>query len=190
VLGDAQITMIVEYLHANDIHAVAIESSALEMITGANSVGRIMVPEEEVGEALDLLEPEEATGSVETPVEDEEDEEEEFSTFDKAVLGATAVIMSPIGAAIGYVIARTFAEDEVADENETECPICGTFLELSDDELDQRWYTCPECENVVPLEDFVVCPTCQAELVLDAREKAQGWFICPDCRRAMRVKHY
>ena len=37
-------------------------------------------------------------------------------------------------------------EPELTGE-EVECPYCGVTLELDEQEIEQGWFTCPECEQ-------------------------------------------
>ncbi len=187
-VGVSQTEMIVEYLRAQGVHAVAVENRALGLITGANSTARVLVPEEDVGQALYLLEPDEDMDTEEDNA-DEFDDNSSISGIDKAVLGATAIALNPLGAGIGFVMAATMGseEDKRADDL-FDCPQCGTRLELSENEFDQRWFICPDCAAFIRLDDFVVCLSCRSELELDAEEQSRGWYICPECRRAVRLR--
>jgi hypothetical protein len=40
-------------------------------------------------------------------------------------------------------------EEESPYDDYVECPQCGTALELDETELEQGWFTCPECHEVV-----------------------------------------
>ena len=186
-VGTAQTGMVVEYLRERGIHAVALGSRALGMITGENVVARVMVPEQEVGATLDLIEPDddfqESSESNEEGLSDSS-----ISDSSKALLGVTAFVFNPLGAGIAY--AASHAIDTEEDEVSTkafDCPKCWTALELSDDEIEQGQFTCPECDHFVQLDDFTVCPSCQSSLELDADEKARGWYICPECRWAIGI---
>jgi len=187
--GVSRTEMIIEYLRAQGIQAVAIENRAIGLITGANSTARLMVPEEDVGQALYLLEPDDDLEEEEDSA-DENDADSSVSGIDKAVLGATAIALNPLGAGIGFVIASTVGSDD--DETAYEligCPQCGANLELSEYEVEQKWFTCSECHEFIQLDDFVICLLCRSELELDADELSRGWYICPECRRAVRLKH-
>ncbi len=186
-IGVSQTEMIIEYLRDQGIHAVAIENRALGLITGANSTARVMVLEEDVAQALYLLEPD---GDVDAEEDnaDDIDDNSTISGIDKAVLGATAIALNPLGAGIGFAISKTMGSEEETAYELVFCPQCGANLELSEDEVKQRWYTCPECEEFIRLDDFVVCLSCRSELVLDAEELSRGWYICPECRRAVRLR--
>jgi uncharacterized protein YbaR (Trm112 family) len=189
-LGVSHTGMVIEYLRGNGIHAIAIESTAIGLITGANSTARVMVPEEEAGQTLYLLEPEADIENDEDSV-DEFDSSSSVSGIDKAVLGATALALSPLGLGIAYAISRTMSsEEDEAVNRSMYCPTCGIGLELSEEELLRRQFTCPDCDQVVRLDDQVVCPKCRSELDLDSDEQARGWYICPECRWAVRIKHF
>jgi len=186
--GVSQTEMIIGYLRAQGIQAVAIEDRALGLITGANSTARVMVPEDDVGQALYLLEPDDDL-DVEEESADEDDAGSSVSGIDKAVLGATAIALNPLGAGIGYAISKTMvSEGEKTGYESVCCPHCGTDLDLSEDEVNQRWFTCPECDEFIRLDDFVVCLSCRSELELDAEDLSRGWYICPECRRAVRLR--
>ncbi len=186
-IGTTQTGMVVEYLRERGIHTVALGSRALGMITGENTVARVMVPEEEVGLTLELLEPEDDYQEILDNVEDSQSVSS-ISGSAKALLGATAIVFNPVGVGIAYAASHTFdSEEDDTDSNTFDCPNCWTSLELSADELDQRQFKCPECNQFVQLDDFAVCPSCQSSLELDAEEKSRGWYICPECRWAVRI---
>jgi uncharacterized protein YbaR (Trm112 family) len=184
--GTANTKMIVEYLRENDIVAIVSGSTSLGLLTGANSSARVMVPEEDVEKAMYLLEPE---GYVEGEENDasENDVPTSVSDMHKAVLGATAIAFNPLGTGIAYLVSRTVNLRDKSTNNQIDCPACGNRLDLSEAELEKGQLTCPECDEVVGLEGFVICPTCQSELELDADEQSRGWYICPECRWAHRI---
>ncbi|MGB3715033.1 MAG: hypothetical protein WA996_11450 [Candidatus Promineifilaceae bacterium] len=167
---------------------MAIETRSFALITGANSTARVMVPEEDVGPALNLLEPEDGFVAEEEGAE-ELDSTSSASAVNKTVLGATAIAFNPLGAGIAYAISKTIStEEEQTVGNQVDCPECGVGLELSDDELVERRFTCPECDQVIGLDDFVICPSCRSELELDAVEQSRGWYICPEYWRVVCTK--
>lgn len=185
--GVSQTEMIIEYLRDNGIHVVAIESRALGLITGTNTGARVMVPEDEVGLTLSLLKPED-NNDIEEDDADETYPTSQISGIDKAVLVATAFALSPLGTVIAYSISRTISdeEDEI-DDHLVDCPNCGIGLELSDDNILDGRFACPECDKVTKLDDLVVCSRCRTQLELDADELSRGWYICPECRWAVRI---
>jgi uncharacterized protein YbaR (Trm112 family) len=183
--GTSQTGMVVEYLRERGIHAVALGSRALGMITGENTAARVMVTEEEVGQALDLLEPESDYESWDDT--DESDSSSSMSGTTRALLDATAFVFNPLGTGIAYAASQSMDSDgDKSANNLIDCPNCRTGLELSADEIELRQFTCPECDEIVQLDDFVVCPHCQSELELEADERSRGWYICPECRWAVR----
>ncbi len=110
------------------------------------------------------------------------------SAVDKTLLGVTAVALNPLGAGIAYALSKTIrSEEDHSAGNLVDCPECGIGLELSGDEMIERRFTCPECDQDINLDDFAVCPSCRSELELDADEQIRGWYICPECRRAVRL---
>jgi hypothetical protein len=97
-----------------------------------------MVPEEDVGKALYLLDPGDNVG-VEEDSADEDEANSSISGIDKAVLGATAIALNPLGAGIGYAISKIMGSEEEKTAYEfVYCPHCGTGLDLSEDEVTQR----------------------------------------------------
>jgi uncharacterized protein YbaR (Trm112 family) len=186
-IGTTQTGMVVEFLREEGIHAVALGSRALGIITGENTVARVMVPEEEVGPTLDLLDPQSDSEDRWVGTADS-DSTSSMSSTTKALLGATAFVFSPLGAGIAIAMSQTFNSEEDKDTNNLiDCPNCWTGLELSDDEMEQRQFTCPECNQITRLDDMVVCPSCRLSLKLDADEQSRGWYICPECRWAVRL---
>jgi len=87
------------------------------------------------------------------------------------------------------------AEKSTGENRLVVCDYCDTELELSDDELSQGWYVCPECDQISHLAELsgkdqdaqerhpkqVECGHCQEIVTLSATEVRQGWFICPEC---------
>ncbi len=65
------------------------------------------------------------------------------------------------------------------------CPNCGTELELNVTEIEQGWFTCPECTEWVELNTLVTCPNCGSRLQLDERELEAGYYVCPDCEETV-----
>lgn len=184
--GTENTKMIVEYLRDNGITAVVSGSTSLGLLTGANSPARVLVPEEDVEQAMYLLAPE-AGPEEEEDNADKEDVPDSMSDMHKAVLGATAIAFNPLGAGIAYVVSKTVNLKDESANNLIDCPACGNQLVVSEAELEERQLTCPECDEVISLEGFVICPSCQSELELDAEELSRGWYICPECRWANRV---
>jgi hypothetical protein len=187
--GPTEAGMIVEYLRAEGIRAVAWQEgagNALGLYMGSLGTARVMVPEEDAEEALALLEEEdEPLGSG----DDETDDEDSASGLTKAVLGATAVIVNPIGAGIAVGLSYFMGSDTEKVEGRTiDCRICGTNLELSPEEVNQGWYVCPECESTVHLVVLSRCPVCQTELELDEAEIAQRWYRCSECNELVQLQ--
>jgi predicted RNA-binding Zn-ribbon protein involved in translation (DUF1610 family) len=68
-----------------------------------------------------------------------------------------------------------------------DCAQCRTTLELSDEEVAQGHFVCPECGWLIQLSSYVVCPVCQTQLVLDEAEREQSWYRCPECDQVIQL---
>lgn len=68
-----------------------------------------------------------------------------------------------------------------------ECTQCGTPLELSDQEVAQGHFICPECRWLIQLSNYVVCPVCQTRVALDEAQRKQGWYRCPECDQVTQL---
>ena len=188
--GETEAAMVVEYLRAEGIKAVAWQEgagNALGLYVGNLGTAKIMVPEWDAEEALALLEVDEEFDEL--PEGFEEYEEDSPSGVTKAVLGATAVIMNPIGAgiAVGLSYFMGSGDSDEADRK-VACRQCGTGLELSQEEAEQGWYVCPECDSRNHLVVLARCPNCQTELELDESEVAQRWYRCSECNELVNIK--
>jgi len=188
--GPMEAGLLVEYLRAEGIKAVAWPEGggeALGFTDGPLAASKILVPEDSFQEALALLEAEEI------PADEMEDEDGEGSgsTSDlaKAVLGATALALNPIGTGIAVGLAYFMGSDlDEESEGMVDCMACGTALELNREELEQGWFTCPECDTAQPLAVLTRCPSCQAELQLDETELEEGRYQCPECGQEVQLK--
>ncbi len=69
-----------------------------------------------------------------------------------------------------------------------DCPECGTTLDLSLEEAEQGWYTCPECDNVSAIAVLSRCPTCETEVELNKEEVALQRYQCPECGEDVRLQ--
>lgn len=187
--GPMEAGLIVEYLRAEGIKAVAWPEGggeALGFTDGPLAASKILVPEDSFQEALALLEAEES------PAEEMEDEDEggsgSTSDLTKAVLGATALAVNPIGT--GIAIGLTYFMGSDLDEEgggEVDCLACGAALELNREEAEQGWFTCPECGTPQPLALLTRCPNCQSELELDEAELEAGRYQCPECGQEVEL---
>lgn len=143
-----------------------------------------MVREDQVQLARSILEAE-----IETDPNLYQADDDQLSDTSKAVLGLTAIAFNPIGTGIAFGISKVIGRRDAAERAYiVECVQCGTALELTDQEVAQGRYTCPECKMLVQLDAYVVCPTCQAQLALDKSELQQGWYRCPDCDQVTKIE--
>lgn len=183
--GSIEAGMIVEYLRAEGIQAVAWQEgvgNAMGLYTGGMGTAKVMVPEASVDEALALLEVDEGYDPSIT------EEDEPTSGLTKAVLGATAVVMNPIGAGIAVGLSYFMGSDPQDEENLVTCRECETPLTLSREEEQQGWYVCPECNNRITLVVLSRCPNCQTELELNDTEVLQRWYRCSECDELVQLK--
>jgi hypothetical protein len=180
--GPSEAGMIVEYLRAEGVKAVAWQEgagNALGLTVGMLGTVRVMVPERDAEEALALLEVDE---EFLQSWDDDEDEEDTASGLTKALLGATLVALNPIGA--GIAVGLTYfmgSDDDEKGDKVVICRECAAELELSQEEAEQGWYVCSKCESTVHLVVLSRCPNCQTELELDESEVAQRWYRCSEC---------
>lgn len=193
--GDTNTGLVIEYLRSNGLQAVAYENSALALITGANSSARIMVPEEEVEAAMNLLEPADDFDEFEEDGDESEIEPDgSVSEISKMVLGATAVAFDPIGAGIAYAVSRFATPKAEPDGHLVDCPNCGESLELSEEELIKGEYICPECHKLTTFESFVDnlvdCPNCGEPLELSEDDLLAREFVCPECKQDILLDAY
>lgn len=181
-LGATQAAMIVEYLKAEGIQAwVHGGSEAFAFNIGELGKISIMVREEDVEEALSLLQDEEPLSSG-----SEEDEPDSGrSALSEIALVASAAVVNPVGAALGIAMAYLISDDDESTY-ETDCPNCDTALELTADEVKQGWFVCPECDEKSEIQAIAICPNCQAELELDQAELTKGYYKCPECQTVTR----
>lgn len=186
VAGFEEASLIISYLRANGIEAYAWQEGAgraLGLSVGALGASHIMIREDQVQLARSLLEAE-----VEGDLGGDEPDDESLAESSKAVMGLTAITISPLGAGIAYGLARILGRhDEGDQDNLVECVHCGTALELTDQEVAQGWYACPECQQTVELNAYVICPSCLSELALDEIERIQGWYRCPECDQVTQL---
>jgi uncharacterized protein YbaR (Trm112 family) len=180
VSGAEEASLVVTYLRANGVEALTWQEGAgraFGLTVGSLGVSHIMVREDQVQQALSLLEAE-----VEGDFEDDQLVGDTLSDASKVIMGATAAILSPIGAGLVFGMSQFIDRDDDDEAaNLVECPECSVALELSDEEIARGYYICPECQQVVQLRDYVVCPVCHTSLELDHAERQQGWYRCPEC---------
>ena len=160
--------------------------NALGLYMGTLGTARVMVPEGDMEEALALLEVDEELDELPEGFEDYEDSS---SGVTKAVLGATAVALNPIGAGIALGLSYFMGS---SDEDEAglsvKCRECKSELELSREEAEQGWFVCPECNSRNFLSVQARCPNCQTELELDDTEVAQRQYRCSECDELVRLE--
>ena len=186
--GPTEGGMIVEYLRAEGIKAVMRQEgagNALGLTVGMLGLIKVMVPDNAAEEALALLEVDEE--SVQSW--DDDEEEETTSGLSKALLGATAVVINPIGAGIAVGLSYFMGSDPEDEDGLTiDCWICGTTVELSHEQKELGWFVCPECDNTVHLVVLSRCPNCQEELELDETELKQRWYRCSECAEVVQLR--
>ena len=103
-------------------------------------------------------------------------------------MGVTAAIFNPIGTALALGLSQLAGRRDDDDrDNLVECIECGADLELSDEELAQGHYICPDCKQLIRLDAYVMCQACQTALALDETERQQGWYRCPECDQETRL---
>ncbi len=182
-VGPEDASLEVAFLRANDIDAFAWQQGAgraYGLTVGPLGVTHIMVREDQLQSAHSLME-----SKVE--VDQEEASDDSPSDTSRTVMGAAAIALNPLGTGLAIGASRLLDRHK-PDEDAAlvECPQCGVALELSDQEVAQGYFSCPECQQLVQLDDYVICPVCQTELVLDEAERRQGWYRCPECRQKTR----
>lgn len=154
-MGYMAADMIASQLRGEGILAWAWQESAGEafgLSVGNLGAGHVVVREQDEEEARALLdELEEQWEEEEARAGDEEDETDETGTLSKAMLGATAVVMNPLGAGLAALLTQF---DRFGKSNlDVTCPNCGTELTLDEEEWKERWYECPECGEEVFLDE-------------------------------------
>jgi hypothetical protein len=160
--------------------------NALGLTVGMLGTAKVMVPEKEAEEALALLEVDE---ELLQSWDDEEDEEDKASGLTKALLGATLVALNPIGAGIAVGLTYFMGGDDIEEGDRVIiCRECAAELELIQEEIEQGWYVCSECESTVHLAVLTRCPACQTELELDESEIAQRWYRCSECDEMVQLQ--
>jgi predicted RNA-binding Zn-ribbon protein involved in translation (DUF1610 family) len=183
VMGATQAAVIIEYLRSQGIPAYQTGAdNALSFNVGALGTAYIMVPDTYLVEARFLLKAEETTGSSDFDAS----EGASYSGVTKALLGASALIVNPVGTGIAVAIAYLSGSGDELRYG-TQCPQCSTDLELNEAETSEGWFVCPECGETVGLEFHLSCPNCRTELALAAEEKRQGWYVCPECGQKDRI---
>lgn len=188
--GPMETGLIVEYLRAEGIKAIAWPEGggeALGFTDGPLAASKILVPEDSFQEALALLEEEE---SLADEMEDEEEGDRgSRSDLTKAVLGATALAVNPLGTGIALGLTYFMGSDlDEESEGVVDCIACGIALELNREETEQGWFTCPECGTPQPLALLARCPNCQSELELDEAEKKASRYQCPECGQEVQLQ--
>ncbi len=182
VTGAEEASLVVSYLQSNGIEAFAWQEGAgraFGLTIGMLGATHVMVRDDQAQLAHSVLEAE-----VEKDSDDYEPTDESLADTSKAVMGLVAVTISPIGAGIAFGLSQVLGQQDDEDDQQislVECIYCSESLELSEEEVAQGHYVCPECQRLVRLRDYVTCPSCQTELALGEAEKRQGWYRCPEC---------
>ncbi|MGD8586536.1 MAG: hypothetical protein PVJ75_14390 [Chloroflexota bacterium] len=184
--GPEEAALEVAFLRANGVEAFTWQEGAghaYGLTVGLLGASHIMVKEDQLELARSIIESQaEASPEADQPTDDT------FSETSKAMMGLTAIALNPLGAgmAIGasQLLGRHHADEQA---NLVDCPQCGTPLELSDEEVAQGHFICPECGGLIQLSNYVICPICQTELVLDEAERKQGWYRCPECDQVTQL---
>ena len=182
--GAEEAALLVSYLQANGIEAFAWQEGAgraFGLTIGVLGASHVMVRDDQVQLARSVLEAE-----VEDGLDDDELADESLADTSKAAMGLLAVTISPLGTGIAYGLAQVLGRRNDDDDsghqgNLVECAHCKETLELSDQEMTQGWFFCPECQGMGYLGDLVTCLSCGSKLELDETEWAQGWYCCPEC---------
>jgi len=187
VAGAEESALVVSYLKANGVEAFSWQEGAgraFGLSIGALGVSHIMVREGQEEPARLLLEAEVADNLGGEPAAGNP-----LPDSSKAVMGLTAVAINPLGAGLAFGISQVLGrhDDEGELTNLVECVHCGTALELSEQEVAQGAYTCPECQHTIQLSDYVVCSACESELALNEAEQTQGWYQCPECDQVTQL---
>jgi predicted RNA-binding Zn-ribbon protein involved in translation (DUF1610 family) len=177
--GPEEAALEVAYLHANGVEAFAQQGAgqAFGVTLGLVGTSHVMVRKDQLELARSIIESE-----AQVSPDEDQPADDSLSGISKAAMGPAALALNPIGAglAIGaaQLVGRRDAEDQAFV---VECAQCGVELELSDQEVAQGYFICPECQQLIELSDYVVCPVCQSQLALDNEERVQGWYRCPEC---------
>jgi predicted RNA-binding Zn-ribbon protein involved in translation (DUF1610 family) len=89
---------------------------------------------------------------------------------------------------------------QLIDDSYAECIHCGTAKELSQNEIMEKSFRCPECrmENELEIitkfispiynENMVQCGNCRAELELDPEEILAKYFLCSECSTVNQIE--
>lgn len=186
VSGAEEASLLVGYLRANGVEALAWQEGAgraYGLSVGSLGVSHIMVREDQKQLAQSLLEAE-----VEDYSEDDQSAEDALSDSSKAAMGLIAAVFNPVGTALALGLSQLAGRHDEDDQPQlVECAECGAELELSTQEIAQGHYICPECQELIRLDDYVVCPACQTQLALDKVERRQGWYRCPECEQVSQL---
>jgi ssDNA-binding Zn-finger/Zn-ribbon topoisomerase 1/predicted RNA-binding protein YlxR (DUF448 family) len=185
--GPEEAALEVAYLRANGVEAYTWQQGAgraYGLTLGSLGASHVMVREGQEQLARAILE-EEVEGSL-----DYDEADDSLSDASKAAMGLTAVALSPIGAGLAFGISQVLGrhgDDEDQEANRVDCIYCEATVELTDQEIEQGHYICPECQQLVLLSDYVVCPSCQTPLSVSKDEREQGWYRCPECDQVTQL---
>jgi hypothetical protein len=185
-IGPEEAALEVAFLRANGVEALTWQQGAghaMGLTVGPMGASHVMVREDQLELARSIMESE-----GEADLEGDRPADDEPSDTSKVVMGAAALALNPLGAGLAVGAGLAIGASQLLRKRDpdtgkylVDCSQCGTPLELSDEEVAEGQFICPECQQLVQLSDYVICPNCQTELALDEAEKEQGWFRCPEC---------
>ena len=94
-----------------------------------------------------------------------------------------SVIFSVGFLSAGYYLIKTSKGAKPDEIKFYICKYCKSELVLSDNELSQEKFTCPNCKKVNYLnnDEITYCINCKNEIIVNAREINEGRFVCPLC---------
>ena len=95
-----------------------------------------------------------------------------------------SVIFSVGFLSAGYYLIKTSKGAKPDEIKFYICKYCKSELVLSDNELSQEKFTCPNCKKVNYLnnDNIYYCQNCDLEVELDPNERKNRKFTCPECR--------
>jgi hypothetical protein len=127
--------------------------AAMGMTFGPMGRGHVMVPEEQLEDARRMMATDltpEVNGWDEWLESDLDpvDTGNRGAWLSKGILALTALAVSPIGLAAVFVVTKLLGGKENLDP---ECPDCNIVIDLDEEEENQGWFVCPECERTIQI---------------------------------------